>query len=453
MANLDRIVNVQISLDTSGVSKEGFSTLLIVGATTRTTNRVDSYTNINQMTDDGYEVTDPIYLAASDAFAQTPRPRLVKIGHRLVPSFTVSVPDPVEGTYSVTISRKDGAQEYKYEAADSADTPVSQATILNGLKEAINGHQGLKAEVQGSTLTVSNNTDHGAFSYVHSQNLEVADGTPTETIAESMSAIMGADNDFYGIVLASRNEDDIKAMATWTETQTKLFGFSTDAAAVYDQESTEDIGAWCQDQNLYRTFWFYHSDAATDYPETAVMARCFAIDPGGETWANKKLAGVTADGLTETQYIAITKKSGNTFEKFRNLAITQNGKVAAGEWIDVIRFRDWLQEEITVNVFNVLVNSDKVPYTDAGIAMIEAQIRASLSLGQDRGGIAPTEYDEDGNANVGYTLTVPLASNIPAGTKASRILEDVEFTARLAGAIHAIDITGHLTYDKLTEVA
>ena len=65
----------------------------------------------------------------------------------------------------------------------------------------------------------------------------------------------------------------------------------------------------------------------------------------------------------------------HTFERFRNVSITQNGKVAAGEWIDVIRFRDWLQEEITVNVFNALVNSDKVPYTDDGIAIIETQIR------------------------------------------------------------------------------
>jgi hypothetical protein len=179
------------------------------------------------------------------------------------------------------------------------------------------------------------------------------------------------------------------------------------------------------------------------------MARCFAIQPGGETWANKKLAGVTADGLTEGQYKAITKKNGNTFERFRNVSITQNGKVAAGEWIDVIRFRDWLQEEITVNVFNALVNRDKVPYTDEGIAIIEAQVRQALELGVTRGGIAPDEYDEDGNTNYGYTISVPLAANISANQKASRVLNDVEFTARLAGAIHVVNITGSLTYENL----
>lgn len=40
MANLDRIVNVQISLNTTGISKEGFSTLLIVGEHLNTLSRV-----------------------------------------------------------------------------------------------------------------------------------------------------------------------------------------------------------------------------------------------------------------------------------------------------------------------------------------------------------------------------------------------------------------------------
>ena len=74
-----------------------------------------------------------------------------------------------------------------------------------------------------------------------------------------------------------------------------------------------------------------------------------------------------------------------------------------------------------------------------------------LSLGQRRGGIAPTEYDEDGNKNLGYVIEVPLASQISANVKASRVLPDVKFTARLAGAIHAVEIKGSLTYENLIQ--
>jgi hypothetical protein len=271
----------------------------------------------------------------------------------------------------------------------------------------------------------------------------------TETIAETMAAITKYDNDWYGWALTSRNSADIIAAADWTETVRKMFGTAIAEPGAYNPDSVADTGYLLYNDNYYRTFSFYHKDANNDFPECAVFARCFSILPGGETWANKKLAAVTADNLTEGQYQALSKKNMNTFERFRNVAITQNGKVAAGEWIDVIRFRDWLQEEITVNVFNALINRNKIPYTDEGIAIIEAQIRQALELGVRRGGIAPDEYDEDGNTNYGYTISVPLAANISANQKASRVLNDVEFTARLAGAIHVINITGSLTYENL----
>ena len=219
-------------------------------------------------------------------------------------------------------------------------------------------------------------------------------------------------------------------------------------ADVLDGADNTDIASQLMLNNYYRTFCFYHEDT-TDFPEVAVMSRCFTAVPGSETWANKKLAGVKVDPLTETQFVVLRNKNVNTFERFRNLSLTQTGKVSAGEWIDVIRFRDWLAEEIKVNVLNVIVNNEKVPYTDSGIAIIEGAIRQSLRQGQVNGGIAPVEYDEDGNKNLGYTVEVPLASNISANQKASRILTDVKFTARLAGAIHVVEIRGQLTYENL----
>lgn len=166
----------------------------------------------------------------------------------------------------------------------------------------------------------------------------------------------------------------------------------------------------------------------------------------------KKLSSITNDDLTETEYLALTAKNYNTFENFaENVSITQNGKTCAGEWIDVIRFRDWLVETIKTEEFSMLINREKLPYTDAGIALVEGVLNKVLKLGQDRGGIAPTEYDDDGNRNLGYTITVPKAANISANKKAQRVLDDVTFTARLAGAIHAVNIKGSLTYENLIQ--
>lgn len=451
MANLDRVVNVQISLNTTGISVEGFNTMLAVGAHAHSLARVETYTSASDMITAGFSDTDPLYLAAVDAFSQTPRPRQVKIGRRQAASVAVTVASLTSaGTYRVTISHLDDNGNVIEKVYSYTNTGGTSGNILTGLKEQIDADSKAAVTTVVSTDTLTLTTkDGGAFVVSTSANMAQSVASVTETIPQTMAAIQSYDNDWYGWVLASREQADIMAAANWTESVRKLFGTAIAEAGAYNPESTTDTGYLLYNGNYFRTFWFYHKDAANDFPEAAVMARCFAILPGGETWANKKLAGVITDPLTETQYIAITKKNGNTFERFRNISITQNGKVAAGEWIDVIRFRDWLQEEITVNVFNALVNSDKIPYTDEGIAIIEAQIRQALELGTRRGGIAPIEYDEDGNQNFGYTINVPLSSSISANQKATRVLQDVSFTARLAGAIHVVEITGSLTYENL----
>lgn len=355
MADINRIANVQISLQGTGINKKDFNTMLIACPEVVTSSRVVTYTNASDMLEDGFTDTDAAYLAVSDAFSQTPRPRYVKIGQK--------------------------------KTADAS-------------------------------------------------------------WAAALTAIAQEDNNWYGLGLTSRVSADILAVAAWAEAAGKLFGTAVAEAGAISNSSTTDTPYLLKDGNYYRTFCFYHADAATDFPEIATMARCFAVLPGGETWANKKLAGVSSDKLTETQFLAAKGKNCNTFEPFRDsVSITQTGKVAAGEWIDVIRFRDWLQEEMQVNIFNLLINRDKVSYTDEGITCIEGEITATLEQGQRRKGIAPTEYDEDNNQIPGYVVNVPLASQISANTKASRSLKDLTFTARLAGAIHVTDVTGSLAYE------
>ncbi len=455
MATLDRIVKVDISLNTTGVSQEGFSTILCVGPHIHGLTRVNTYTSADQMIDDGFAADDPLYQMVSDAFAQTPSPARVKVGRQQVSSCKVSVAQlGAESTYTLTVSGYDASGNVAEKSYSYTNDEGSETDILAGLETAITGDSEALVTADDSTgaLVLTAKDLSQPFALKASSMLSVVLSDSTESAAQTMAAIMGSDSDFYGVCFTSKEASDVLAMADWAESAGKLYGTSFGGAAVNNSEMTTDIGSQLKAKNYYRTFWFYH-DAADEFPEAAVMARCFAVDPGGETWANKKLAGITVDALTETEYNAVTGKNGNTFELFRNVSITQNGKVAAGEWIDVIRFRDWLEEEIKVNVFNLLINRDKVPYTDAGIAAVEARIREALALGQTRGGIAPTEYDADGNPNLGYTITVPLAADISANQKASRVLTDVKFTARLAGAIHVVEITGSLTYEDLISVS
>ena len=88
----------------------------------------------------------------------------------------------------------------------------------------------------------------------------------------------------------------------------------------------------------------------------------------------------------------------------------------------------------------------KVPFTDNGIGLIEGAMEAALKKGMDVGGIAKTEYDENGNPIPGYVVYVPKASSLTEAERKNRVLPGCHYKARLAGAIHATEIEGFLTF-------
>jgi len=63
--------------------------------------------------------------------------------------------------------------------------------------------------------------------------------------------------------------------------------------------------------------------------------------------------------------------------------------------------------------------------------------------------VAPDEIDDAGRKIPGFVINVPRAASVSTNDKANRILRDLSFSARLAGAIHVAEIKGNLTYQQL----
>lgn len=268
-------------------------------------------------------------------------------------------------------------------------------------------------------------------------------------VTTDLVAINDENSDWYGICDVSHDETRTVKIATWIEAHEKLFVTVLSSAANISAPGTDttSIAYLLKNGNFFRTAWWWNPDEE-QFPDVAVASKMFTFFPGQETWANQRLAGVASTFLSETTFNNIKAKNGNSFEPFRNISITQNGQVAGGEWIDIIRFRDWLCEEIKVNIFQQMVDN-RIPYTDPGIAIIRSRLQQALDHGANRGGIAPPEVDIDGNYIPSYIIRVPLSMSVSPNDKANRILRDVYFTARLSGAIHVVQINGTLTYDNL----
>lgn len=88
-----------------------------------------------------------------------------------------------------------------------------------------------------------------------------------------------------------------------------------------------------------------------------------------------------------------------------------------------------MQEQI----FFRLINTLKIPMTDAGFLVIEGEIRSVLAQGESNGA-----FDR------GWTVTSPSVLDIPENLRAQRIATAFQFRARLQGAVHKIVINGFL---------
>jgi Protein of unknown function (DUF3383) len=268
-------------------------------------------------------------------------------------------------------------------------------------------------------------------------------------VADDIIAINNENSDWYGLCDVTHNELRTIAIADWIEAHEKIF-----VTVLYGTDNISNAGTdlvstayKLQNGNYFRTAWWWNPEP-DQFPDVAIASKSFTKYPGQETWANQRLAAVKSTHLSETNFNNIYNKNGNTFEPFRNVNITQNGKVSGGEWIDIIRFRDWLCEEIKIRIFQQMIDN-RIPYTDPGIAIIRSRLQQALDFGVKRGGIAPPEVNAEGDYVPSYIIEVPLSMMVSSNDKANRILRDVYFTARLAGAIHVVEIQGTLTYDNL----
>lgn len=248
---------------------------------------------------------------------------------------------------------------------------------------------------------------------------------------------------WYGLAVVDCEESEYSEVASYIETTEKIFAFAPES-----MENPLDTSEYLRTIAIYpevSTSSNVISPANNSFIHIAWMIKCFNYEPGQETWAYKSLNGITASELTTSEINILEARNINYYITCASKNITLTGKTIGGEWIDVIRFRDWLKNELQLAIFNLFIKNSKVPYTNAGINLVENAMDKVLKSGQAQGGIADTSYDEDENEVPGYFITVPNATSLSEEQRASRILKGCKFEARLAGAIHIVKISGNLT--------
>lgn len=192
---------------------------------------------------------------------------------------------------------------------------------------------------------------------------------------------------------------------------------------------------------LRRTILFY-CDKTTDVPVpvAALVGDTAGRAAGSFTYKNLVLSGVAPQNLTETQLNAIHSKGGISFVKKAGDNVTSEGKVAGGEYIDIIDSEDYIVQQMTYRTQKVLNNTDKVPYDNNGIALLEMAAVDVLQSAYNNGMIAT---NDDGTP--AYSVEYALREDTKESDRADRVYLGGNFKFALAGAIHKVEITGEIT--------
>lgn len=264
----------------------------------------------------------------------------------------------------------------------------------------------------------------------------------TQTFTEALAAAIDHNNDWYGLATWTRSKGEIETISDYIQglgaSNPKIYFAQNLDPNMLDPGDSTDIASLLTAKSNFRTSVWYHADNA-EFLEMALMGGQLPTLPGSITWAYKSLSTITVDTLTDGQKSAVHGKNANTYDTVASVAITEEGKTsdtASGEWIDVIRGVDWIQVNMSADLYTLLINSPKVPYSTAGISSVKGVIINVLATAQTQGILTLDETP---------IVTVPDIADVSAGDKGTRTLNNVTFTGILAGAIQKINVQGTVT--------
>ena len=470
--SIDRIVDVQISVSPLALQRAGFGLLNIVGISDviPINERFRTYESLAEIAAD-FETTDEEYLAATIFYSQVPRPVSLMISRRANADLPAELlgGNNAETTVATWAAISDGAFDVDIDGVEENVTACdfSAATTMENVATEIDSNftgtcvwDGsrfvLKTASTGSAalITVASTpgagTDISALMDADTGNGRAYDGTDTETVTESLDAIEAKENSFYGIAFTAETRDntDVLLIAAWAEARTKYFvnGISDNDAK--DASITNDTGSLLQDAGYSRTESAYNE--TSDYLAISSFARLATVNYDGTnttiTKKFKQMPGITVSTLNSGEANALEGKDINYYTYFAGQAMYSRGRVANGRASDEIVGIDWLHNAIQTDVFNVLYTSTtKVPYTNAGMALLASAVDGALEDGVRNGLLAPgfvTVDNEQIYLEKGYQVQAGLVEDASAGDRDDRIAPPISFIAKGAGAIEQITIIG-----------
>lgn len=479
------VVNVQIVMSPKAAAVRNFGALLVLGSSPviNVTERIRQYSSLDGVVSD-FGTTAPEYLAANLFFSQSPQPSILYVGRwaktaaaallngaalstaqQALANFTAVTTGGMKITIDGTLKTLSAINLSAVTNLNGVASAVTTALASAGtcVWDATQSRFEITSATTGVTSTITyaqaptSGTDLAALMGLESgQASAPVNGVAAETLLSAVTALAGASNDWYGLLVADATlaAADITAVAAYIEGAgtSRIFGVTSQNALVLDPTSTTDIAYVLDAANYKRTFTQFSS--SSPYAAASVFGRAFTVDFTGNNTAItlkfKQEPGITAESLTETQAAALKAKNCNVFVNYNNdTAIIQEGVMCNGYFFDEVHGLDWLQNDLQTAVYNLLyTNTTKIPQTNPGINRIVTTIDGRCEQAVNNGLAAPGQWNgpDVGAITSGQYLTkgyYVFAASVDTQSQANREARQapvVQVALKLAGAVHFADV-------------
>lgn len=482
---ISRLIAVAVNLAPQAAQMQNISTLLILGSSSviDTTERYRLYSGIDAVAAD-FGTVAPEYLAAVLWFEQSPQPTSLMIGRwaktatsAVLRGATLSTAQQAIATWNAVTT---GGFSITIDGTVKNITALnfSAATNLNGVASDITTALAGAATVvwnaaynrfeltdatTGATSTLTFASAPGTGTDISgmlgwtatSSGAYVADGIVAETaVAAATLFDQNYGQAWYGLTICGAVDADHEAVAAYIEAATNkhVYGVTTNEAGVLVATDTSNIAYILKGLGYRRTATQYSSSNL--YAVASLFARILTTDYNGNntviTLMYKQEPGIVAETLNESQMAALEGFNCNVFVAYNNnTAIIEPGVMASGDFIDIITGTDWLALDIQTAVYNLLYTSTtKIPQTDAGNNLIVVTMEQVLTQAVNNGLLAPGVWQSGGFGSLntgdfmpkGYYIYAPPISSQNVADRAARKSVTFQIAAKLAGAIHTVDI-------------
>lgn len=439
MSELDNIINLTITRQTTAVSQAGFGSANFLSNDARFSDRIKTYSGTKEVTEDTLAGADTEAFAAQ-YFGQNPKPTILYVTKKkndVAETWVLSFDADFVADNTIDLTLNGTALTQTPFTTDhtttlallatniAADADVTTATVT-GAREITIVASAVNLALVFTSLVVAAGASQATGTFVATQY-----GDALGTDVESLEEAEGIDNDWFALAAYTRAKASILALGAYMLGKKKIYGAVSNDADVKNKVADnvlEELKAF----NYENVFLIYTENAGT-YPEGAAFGKNLPKYAGSITWKFKTFTGIQADVFNSPVIKAVKDQNGNVYTKVGGQDIFQEGMMVNGEFIDTIRGAYWLHARIKENVFQHLGSVDKVPYTNGGVAQLTSKVEEILLLGVRRDVL---KADPAPTVN-----SVDVRDQLQAD-RANRYYPDITFGGEFSGAIHSTKING-----------